>query len=87
MNPAPHASPASLLVSLRPEHLSEVLEVGKWVPATPFGGWKERGMERDSGHLERLPLDVSSKETWATELLRKNASINWDGLGSKDELR
>lgn len=84
VNPAPRVSPTSLLVSLRPEHLSEVLEVGKWVPTTPSRGWKERGMERDPGRLEKLPLQVFSKEPWATELLWKNATRNWDGLGSKD---
>lgn len=46
-NPAPHVNPRNLLVSLRPEHLSEVREVGKWVPATLFSGWKERGTARD----------------------------------------
>jgi len=75
VNPTPHVSPTSLLVSLPPEHLSEVFEVGKRVPATSFSGWKEGGMERDSGHLERLLLDVFSKEPQATELLRKSTLI------------
>lgn len=70
VNPPPHVSPTSLRVSPRPEHLGEVLEVGDWVPAAPFSGWKERGMERASGRLRMSVFDVFSKEPWATELLK-----------------
>lgn len=31
-----------------------------------------------------LPLDVLSKEPWATKFLSKGASIVWDGFGPKD---
>lgn len=46
VNPTPHVSPSSLLVFLIPEHLSEVLQVGKWVPATSLSGWKKGNGER-----------------------------------------
>lgn len=47
VNPTPHVSPTNLRVWLKSEHLNEVLEVGKWAPATSFSGWKE-------GHGERF---------------------------------
>lgn len=60
----PPVRPKNLCACPRPVHPDEAFEVGKWVPVTPFSGQEETGMqrERDSGHLERLPLDVLSKE-------------------------
>lgn len=39
-------------------------------------------MERHSGHLERLPLDVISTEPWASELLEKKClyKLGWIGV-------
>lgn len=83
----PSVRPKNLCACPRPVHPNEAFQVGKWVPATPFsgaGGDRHAERERDSGHLEMLPLDVLSKEPWATKFLSKGVSIDWDGFGPKD---